>query len=454
MVVRFPAARAPAAALGSPTVPAHKSSSSVSARSAGTFERVTGAPMGAPTERRAAVLSALLEINAPLLAANPAEANAKLDAMTQSSFAFFRATADLFFRGLDGLDTHRPRILLNGDAHPQNFGVVVTADGTLHFGLTDFDEAGRGPFAWDVRRAVVGFELATRDRGWSATERAPVVEAFVDGYLRALEKIDESPKKKNRVITATSAEGPVAKLLEDADEKSRKSFLKTRVDRESGTFIASDEVVPTPDRVPALQAAIDAYREELGSAAPKKGSFFRVKDVARKEDSGLGSRGLLRYYVLIEGDSRKAKDDIILEVKEARRSAVERKSGHADHGARIAAALHRQLPDGDPLAGSLSLDGRSFVVRERSPWKDALDISKLSPEEFEDFARLAGRALATAHARSDSHGNAKGTVAQRIIAAIDRPAFEAELRAYAGSAADAVGTDFALFRELRDSGAI
>jgi uncharacterized protein (DUF2252 family) len=306
-----------------------------------------------------------------------------------------------------------------------------------------------------VRRAVAGFELSLRERGWSAEERAPIVEAFVDGYLRGLAKIDEAPHKKDRLVTAETADGAVKALLDDANKKSRKDFLETRVDLEHNTFIEGNGLLPLSDRVPEFQAAIDAYREQLGASAPKKASFYRVKDVARKADSGLGSRGLFRYYVLLEGDSKKAKDNIVLEVKEARASAVERKHKTAGApGARIAAALHRQLPDADPLAGSLTLDGRSFAVRERSPWKGAVDLSELSPKAFASYARDAGRALATGHARSDNHANAKSSVAHRILGAIDGAAFTAEMTAYAKSAADDVGADFKLFRALQKSGSI
>lgn len=409
------------------------------------FEKAKGS--GKTADRSAVLLERLLVINAPLLAANPVEAEGKLAAMAASPFAFFRATADLFFHDLGKLDATRPKVLLNGDAHPQNFGVVTSADGVHHFGLTDFDEAGRGPFAWDLRRASVGFVLAARARGETGDGLA---EALVGGYLKELGKLVEDPSRRKRRVTLADAKGPVAALLAEAESKSRKDYLSTRV--ADGAFIAASDLKPRPELGALMQQVITAYREGLGADAPKKDSFYRVKDVAEKAESGLGSRGLERYYVLLEGEAKKGKDDVVLELKAARRSAVERHASKAlvagHEGARIADALRRQLPDADPLAGAVDFGGKAFVARERSPWKGALALDALSPKALEDFAQLAGKLLARAHVR----GGTPPKTAERILASVDADAFTTLMSSFALSAADGVAQDHARFVALRAAG--
>ena len=57
-----------------------------------------------------------------------------------------------------GAQVHETQTWVLGDAHPHNFGTFTVAGGDVVYGLNDFDEATVGPFKWDVRRAVVGFD--------------------------------------------------------------------------------------------------------------------------------------------------------------------------------------------------------------------------------------------------------------------------------------------------------
>lgn len=44
--------------------------------------------------------------------------------------------------------------------------------------------------------------------------------------------------------------------------------------------------------------------------------YFYIKDIARRLDAGIGSQGVERYYVLIEGPSKSNDDDLILDLKQ------------------------------------------------------------------------------------------------------------------------------------------
>lgn len=65
---------------------------------------------------------------------------------------------------------------------------------------------------------------------------------------------------------------------------------------------------------------MDPYLKHLRADAPDV-RYVTVKDVAVKKGRGTESVGMWRYYVLIEGDSKKGKDGIILEWKQCRPSA-------------------------------------------------------------------------------------------------------------------------------------
>ena len=83
--------------------------------------------------------------------------------MASSLFAFLRAT---FYRWgplwretcPDLVET--PRVLAVGDLHVENFGTWRDKEGRLVWGVNDFDEAARMPYAVDLMRLVTSAILA------------------------------------------------------------------------------------------------------------------------------------------------------------------------------------------------------------------------------------------------------------------------------------------------------
>lgn len=101
--------------------------------------------------------------------------------------------------------------------------------------------------------------------------------------------------------------------------------------------------------------------------------------MARKKGSGTASLGLDRYWVLLEGWDPDPGRSVMLEFKQARRSALhglapanEFTTEETDEEAarRIVTAHGVHLVGGDPLYGFAEIDGQSVLVRERSPFKD------------------------------------------------------------------------------------
>ena len=60
-------------------------------------------------------------------------------------------------------------------------------------------------------------------------------------------------------------------------------------------------------------AALKEYRSTVESSLKDDDDFFKVQDVALRLFAGTGSLGKTRYYVLVEGASKDADDDVILD---------------------------------------------------------------------------------------------------------------------------------------------
>src|SRR5262249_44895486 len=95
-----------------------------------------------------------------------ADLNKKHGDMAENPFAFLRAT---FYRWVELLPVHcpelagAPRLLCVGDLHFENFGSWRDAEGRLVWGVNDFDEAARMPYASDLVRLAASAMLAAAE---------------------------------------------------------------------------------------------------------------------------------------------------------------------------------------------------------------------------------------------------------------------------------------------------
>ena len=97
--------------------------------------------------------------------------------------------------------------------------------------------------------------------------------------------------------------------------------------------------------------------------------------------------------------------------------------------------------------GAVEFDGRSFLSRERAPFRDDIDLDDLSKKQWKDYAGICGRALAHAHALSDEAGDVDDDVEPPIVDAIGPPElFVDDVLRFAEEAADRLRADHEHFR--------
>jgi uncharacterized protein (DUF2252 family) len=420
---------------------------------------VFDAPARLPDEeRRLHIRRTLREDHRFRIENRPEGAQGKFDTLSGSLFSFFRGTALLYYRDQAGTDAHLPMVFSIGDIHPENFGVMPNADGVPFFGVNDFDEAHVAPFSWDVKRGALGFYLAGRENGFSKKKCRKFARAFVRGYLHELADYARSDREKTHQFRIDNSPSMIRDLLEDAMQ-SREEFLEDLIDLDKGLFVPTDEVIPRSGDVDRFQGIIEHYVETSGIDTGGRAGHFRVKDVALKTGSGTASLGLDRWFILIDGGSEDHRDDIVLEAKQARRSALHGlvpgvEPGSEAHAARIVQSQNIHLVAGDPYYGHTEIDGRSFLVRERSPYKDDIDIDDLDGSDMKIYAWICGRTLAQPHARSDADtGVMEGDAEGRILDAIEPGLFVADVVGFAEVTAKRVKRDHKLFRKDHELGA-
>ncbi len=405
-------------------------------------------------DRRIHVRQTIREDHQLRIARHNEEAFGKFDKLAASRFSFFRGTALLFYRDMVGEDAWMPTVLAAGDVHPENFGVMPNADNVPIFAINDYDEVFYAPFTWDLKRGATGFAIAADEiGGYGKGKRRKILRSFVRGYADRITAFAFDHTEIDSEMRQDNAPKLIADLIGDAVSSGQGTWLRGKYYNETETgFKSSKKLVPVSGRCEEFQQLIDRYVQQSGISLPQRVGSMRVKDVAERRGQGTASLGLVRYYVMIEGPLPGAADDVLLELKQARRSALEGLvppsphlvDGNADrvvHGQRV------QLVSGDRFYGSIKHQGVSFLVRERSWFRDDIDLGDLSFKQWRRYARICGGLLAQAHALSDEAGLVDHDVEPDIVEAMGIPdLFVDDVVRFAEEADDRCSRDHQAFR--------
>ncbi|GAA4676817.1 DUF2252 family protein [Nocardioides nanhaiensis] len=411
-------------------------------------------------ERRRHVRQTIREDHETRISSRSHDAEAKFEKLYGSCFSFFRGTGLLFYRDMAGEDAEMPTVLTLGDVHPENFGVMPSRDNVPIFGVNDFDEAYYAPFTWDLKRGAVGFVLAAEEEGQlGEKQQRKIVRAFVEGYIEAMRSYATDATEQAGQMRLDNAPAIIRDLIESALEDREAWLDRKYADEQRRGFRADDEHVPITSRVPQFQEVLDRFVAESGLEVPERAAGMRVKDVCERHGQGTASLGLPRYYLMIEGPAADGTDDLLIEFKQARRSALAGLVPPSDfevdgNAERISHAQGVHLVRGDRFYGAVEMDGLSFMTRERAPYRDSIDLDDLSKKQWRTYARVCGASLAQSHALSDEAGLVDHDIEPDILAAIGpEELFVEDLLGFAVESAARVRADHAHFRADHELGA-
>jgi uncharacterized protein (DUF2252 family) len=341
--------------------------------------------------------------------------------MATSPFAFLRGAAHVMAWDLSRGPRSGIDVVMNGDAHTDNFGLFGTPQQDIVLDLNDFDEVTIGPWEWDLKRLAAGLAVATDESGLPASERRAAVKEAVSGYQHTMRRL--APQGSLDVwYQTTRADTPhlagirmdaearavVRRAVDKARRRNNRSLLGQLAERRTdGSWCL--QVDP-----PILTAVDDATREGVitgleryAETLPRERRFmldrYHVVDVAHRV-VGVGSVGTRAYVALLFGNSDA--DALFLQVKEAVRPAhapylpgmPEPYAGH--EGERVIYGQRLLQAVGDPLLGWTSIAGRPFYVRQMKNLKGAIPLARMSGASLLTFAYAYGALLARAHART------------------------------------------------------
>jgi len=371
----------------------------------------------------------------------------KYAGMAESAFAFLRGTCHLFWQDWprkSSLDA-APLAWICGDLHLENFGSFRGDNRLTYFDINDFDEATLAPCTWDTVRLATSILLAGDDLACDAAARRQLARTFVDAYAAAL------GDGKARWIERQTATGLVGDLLSGVEQRRRVDLLdkRTVVRRKRRRHIVIDGV----HALAAPRAEIGHVERLIGRVANASDdpAFWRVRDLARRV-SGLGSLGVPRWVILVEGNGSPDRN-ILLDLKRACPTAVgwasrgrwaQRWSSDADR----VVGVQQRLQAASPALLRVVVDrDASYVLRALEPREDRvrLKAAKGKMRRLADVIRTMGEVLAWDHLRAS--GRAGAAVADDLVAFGRDDGWRRPLIEYASQYAEQVRLDWRAFRK-------
>jgi uncharacterized protein (DUF2252 family) len=366
--------------------------------------------------------------------------------MLTSPFAFFRGSARAMAFDLASTPVSGLRVQLCGDCHLGNFGGFATPERRLIFDMMDFDETIPGPWEWDVKRLGVSFHLVGRDIGLSEANCEEAVLTVGRAYRRRLFEFAQM-KTMDVFYSSIGVDAFIAQAHDAKTRKHREQMVdKARKQTSEHFFARSVRMVdgkwqivdeppflfhpPQTDRFEAdFRAAFETYKALLPDHLGFLLRRFDVADVAMKV-VGVGSVGTrCGIILLMAGDE----DPLILQIKEAGRSALEQfvgKSRYENMGQRVVAGQRLLQSASDTFLGwGAEAGGQHYYIRQLRDMKKGPEIEMFWAERLVDAADVCGWTLARAHARSGDAAQISGYLGKS-------DAFEIALAAFSRAYAD------------------
>lgn len=152
-----------------------------------------------------------------------------------------------------------------------------------------------------------------------------------------------------------------------------------------------------------IHAGINMYRKTTRADINLLLSNYHVTDIIR-HSVGVGSFGTRCYLVLLTSNDQ---SHLVLQVKEAlpnRRFFTPHheltRSQEVTEGQRIIDAQKILQKASDPFLGYFTLDEHSYYVRQFRDMKESIELTSLSWENFQTYAKSCAYLLASSHAQS------------------------------------------------------
>lgn len=354
----------------------------------------------------------------------------RIGRMSESPFAYYRGTAGPMAADLSTVPNSGVMPLICGDAHIGNFGYFASPERNLLFDLNDFDEAGRGPFEWDLKRLATSVYLAATDNGESEETATVLAEKTSKYYRQTILRMNEESalnryySRVNTDMFESLIKEEYKPLFDKFERKARtrnseQALHKFAVKDDNGNHRIIDQPPLTMHHNEISEEDLQRLWTEYQYTARPDIRYllrnFKIRDHVLRV-VGVGSVGTRCFIALLE-DQRK--NPLFIQIKEAQDTVlhsygkIEQTSeslGFPDrpmgNGFRVVAGQRVMQSQSDPFLGWIenvpTRQGGTtdYYVRQFRDMKGSINLSALDRDGLKQTAKICASLLARAHAQS------------------------------------------------------
>jgi uncharacterized protein (DUF2252 family) len=345
--------------------------------------------------------------------------------MRPTPFTFLRGAAAVMAADLATTPASLLMVQSCGDCHINNFGSFLTPEGRGVFDINDFDETLPAPFEWDVKRLATSLAVAAATYGMSERHSRALAMACVRSYREWMRQLAELPPleawQTSIDLHEATAEIDAPRLRQRIEQRLAAGLKSARrgfdlADSADGAPVLRDrrpDVFHIPAQERGARAAFARYAESLPPERRVLLDRYRLEDLAFKV-VGVGSVGTFCAIGLF-GDADG--NTLLLQIKQAVASVLEPFAGasvFANHGHRVVVGQRIMQAASDVFLGWTHdpETGRDFYVRRLKDSRLAAVGTVIEEQALGFAAKLCGRALARAHARSGDAAAITGYMGQ------------------------------------------
>jgi uncharacterized protein (DUF2252 family) len=382
--------------------------------------------------------------------------------MKESPFGYYRGSAAIMAADLAGTATTGIRVQACGDCHISNFGGYASPERRLIFDINDFDETLPAPWEWDVKRLAASLVIARRQTGERERNcrdaarrvakiyrkrmrdyaRMPALEVWYS-YLDAEILIEEA--------TSRAEKKRWMKIEKKAKKQTPEHIFPGSAEYERGRWRILDDPPGAyhpqnfESRRKFVREMFRRYRLTLPEERRVVLDRYHIEDIARVV-VGVGSVGTRCGAILLLAGER---DPFFLQIKEAHASVLEPyagKSRYENHGQRVVVGQRMLQAASDVFLGWTRDDeGHDYYFRQLRDMKMKVDVLTLPKDDWNEYIRICGWALARAHARTGDPAQIAGYLGKK-------PTFEEAIANFGTSYADQNERDYERFLKAVHAG--
>jgi uncharacterized protein (DUF2252 family) len=345
----------------------------------------------------------------------------RYERMLVSPFTFLRGAAAVMAEDLRHQPSAGIAVQACGDCHLMNFGAFATPEQNILFDINDFDETLPGvDFTADIKRLAASVAVAALAAGLSNKPAQTAAATTVEAYRSRMHNL-----ARHTPLEIWHSRIELAREIDRIDHRPLRRELRGIIAK-AHDHLAQDDNFPhlvndkgkqlrIADRPPLIyhftakgdarhhvdaRRAFDAYVNRLAPDRRCLIDRYALKDIAFKV-VGVGSVGTfcaIGLYMCGDGTP------LFLQIKEAGKSVLERLASkfNGHQGQRVVEGQRVMQAASDVFLGWTedTPSHRYFYVRQLKNRRLGSVGELVEEQALASYARLCGRTLARAHARS------------------------------------------------------